>query len=67
MKKAILATKVGMTLAFMFTFITGCTAAEESDFSNKSRNDSDLQCRRCFSTGYCIRSRSMFSDTDQNC
>lgn len=27
---------------------------EESDFSNKSRNDTDLQCRRRISAGYCI-------------
>ena len=27
---------------------------EESNFSNKSRNDSDLQCRRRISAGYCI-------------
>ncbi len=33
---------------------TGGKEYEESDFSNKSRNDSDLQCRRCFSTSYCI-------------
>ena len=27
---------------------------EESDFSNKSRNDTDLQCGRRISAGYCI-------------